>query len=277
LELPYDLGHDFQPVAMLRTTSFIVVAKSGMPGRNLKELIERLKANPRKAIAGTGGVGGAEHLAGLMFQSVTGTLLEFAPYRGSAPAIQDMLSGQIDLMFASPIVALPHIKSGGLKAYAVMGPTRLEAAPEMPTVDEAGAPGAHYMGWNALWAPKNTPSQIIAKLNGAIIAASADQSLRSRYAELAVSVPAPEQQSPEALGAFQKAELAKWAPIVRDLRRRQTFVHGLPLRSTTRMASNRLTGNPSRLAAGRPLPVPLLMTCPPAPCVVWIGNLGRLP
>jgi tripartite-type tricarboxylate transporter receptor subunit TctC len=153
-----------------------------MPGGNLKELVDWLRANPDKATAGTGGVAGAEHLAGLMFQNVTGTRFQFIPYRGSGPAVQDMLSDQIDMIFGSPIVTLPHIQAGRLKAHAIMAKSRLATLPDVPTVDEAGAPGAYNLSWLSLWAPKGTAKNIIARLSSAVTVALADSAVKVRFA-----------------------------------------------------------------------------------------------
>ena len=213
--LAYDLQKDLLPVAMFRIGPYLVVAKRDMPGSNLEELVAWLRANPGKASAGTGGSAGAEHLAGLMFQTVTGTRVQFVPYRGSAPAIQDMLAGQIDMIFGSPIVTLPQIQAGRLKAYAVMGPSRLEATPDIPTVDEAGAPGAYYLSWSSLWAPKGTPREIVVKLNAAVVTALAEPAVRARFAELGTNIPPPDQQSPEGLASLQKAEIGRWWPIIK--------------------------------------------------------------
>jgi tripartite-type tricarboxylate transporter receptor subunit TctC len=140
-----------------------------MPGGNLKELIGWLLANPDKATVGTGGVGGDEHLAGLLFQQITRARFQFIPYRGSAPAVQDMLAGHIDMIFGMPLITLPHIQAGRLKAHAFMAKSHLEAAPSIPTVDEAGAAGAYFSSWVSLWAPKGTPRDIIGKLNAATV------------------------------------------------------------------------------------------------------------
>jgi tripartite-type tricarboxylate transporter receptor subunit TctC len=213
--LAYDLRKDLQPIALLRMGPYLVVAREGMPTRNLKELVTWLQANPDKVSVGTGGVGGAEHLAGLVFQNITGTRVQFVPYRGSAPAIQDMLSGQIDMIFGSPIVTLPHIQAGRLKAYAVMAKSRLEAAPEVPTVDEAGAPDAYYLSWSSLWAPNGTPRDIVAKLSNAVVAALADPTIKARFAQLGTPVPPSDLQSPTGLANFHKAEIEKWWPIIK--------------------------------------------------------------
>jgi tripartite-type tricarboxylate transporter receptor subunit TctC len=155
--LAYDLRTDLQPIALIAVMSVLVVTRNGMPGGNLTELVTWLRANPGTASAGTGGVGGAKHLAGLVFQNTTGTRVQFVPYRGSAPAVQDMLAGQIDMMFTFAAVTLPHIQAGRLKTYAFKAKSRLEAAPGIPTVDEAGVPGAYFSTWYSLWAPKGTP------------------------------------------------------------------------------------------------------------------------
>jgi tripartite-type tricarboxylate transporter receptor subunit TctC len=213
--LAYDLRTDVQPIALLASLSPVVVTRNGMPGGNLKELIDWLRANPNKATAGTSGVGGAEHLAGLMFQRITGTRLQFIPYRGGAPAVQDVLAGQIDMIFGFPGVILPNIQAGRLKGYAVMAKSRLEAAPNIPTVDEAGAAGAYFSTWFSLWAPKGTPKDIIGKLNAAAMEALADPAVRSRFADLGEEIFPREQQTPEALGALQKADIDRWWPIVK--------------------------------------------------------------
>jgi len=213
--LTYNLQQDLQPVSLVFIGRSMVVARSGMPGGNLKELVDWLRANPNKATAGTGGLGGAEHLAGLMFQNITGTRFQFIPYRGSAPAVQDMLSDQIDMIFGSPVVTLPHIQAGRLKAYAIMSKSRLESLPDVPTVDEAGAPGAYYQGWLSLWAPKGTPKNIIAKLSSAVTAALADPAVKVRFVGMGGEVPPPDQQSPESLATFHQAEINRWWPIIK--------------------------------------------------------------
>jgi tripartite-type tricarboxylate transporter receptor subunit TctC len=218
LSLPYDLRIDLQPIALLRTSPILIVARSGMPSANLKELVAWLRANPDKASVGTGGVGGTGHLAGLIFQNITGTRVRFVPYRGEAPAIQDMLSGQIDMAFATPIGALPFIQAGQLKAYAIMAKSRLGLVPDVPTVDEAGVPSAHFGSWLSLWAPKGTPKNIVTTLNAAVVAALADPAFKARFADTVGSAIAPpDQQSPEGLAGFQKAEIDRWWPIFEAL------------------------------------------------------------
>jgi tripartite-type tricarboxylate transporter receptor subunit TctC len=213
--LAYDLRTDLQPIALLATLPALVVARNGMPGGNLAELLARLRANPNKAFAGTGGVAGADHLAGLMFQNVTGTQVQFVPYRGSAPAVQDMLAGQIDMMFTFGAVTLPYIQAGRIKAYAAMAKSRLEAAPGIPTVDEAGVPGAYFSTWFSLWAPMGTPKDTVARLSAAVATGLAGPAIKARFADLGFDVAPPDQQSPDGLATLQKAEIDRWWPIIK--------------------------------------------------------------
>jgi len=214
--LQYDLVKDFEPVAMLASNPQLIVAKKALPSDDLKAFIEWLKANPGKAMQGSAGIGSPSHLSGVYFQRASGTAFEFAQYRGAAPAMQDLVGGHIDLMFDQPPNSLPHVRSGKIKAYAVTSNKRLASAPEIPTVDEAGLPGFHVSVWSAMWAPKGTSPEIIAKLNGAVVRALADQSVRRRLADLGQEVPALDQQTPAALAAFQAAEIERWWPIIKD-------------------------------------------------------------
>jgi tripartite-type tricarboxylate transporter receptor subunit TctC len=211
--LRYDLLNDLEPVALLPSSPQLVVASNSVPANDLAALMDWLRT--RVAAAGTAGVGSASHAAGLYFQSVTATKLSFVPYRGAGPALQDLMGGQIDVMFDQSSNSLPHTRAGKIKAYAVTSRTRLAAAPDIPTVDEAGLPGFHISVWHGLWAPKGTPRETIATLKGAVADALADPDLRRRFAELGQEIPTLEQQTPEALARIQKADIDKWWPIIR--------------------------------------------------------------
>jgi tripartite-type tricarboxylate transporter receptor subunit TctC len=213
--LQFDLLKDFEPVALLPSNPYVIVSKNSVPANNLKELIAWLKANPDKASAGTNGAGSGQHVSAVYFQSITGTRFGFVPYRGSAPAIQDLMAGQIDLTIDQLSSVLPYVRSGKIRAYAVTSKSRMSEAPDIPTVDEAGVAGLYVTTWYGLWVPKATPKDIIAKLNAAVVDALADPTVRKGMAELALTISPREQQTPEALGVLQRAEIDKWWPIVR--------------------------------------------------------------
>ena len=213
--LPYNPLTDFEPVSLVAAQPLFIIAKKSMAANNLKELIAWLKANPGKATQGTAGRGGASHVAGVFFQTASGTKFQSVPYRGAAPAMQDLLSGQIDMMIDLAASALPQVRAGNVKAYAVTSKSRLAAAPDVPTVDEAGLPGFYVLSWHAIWVPKGTPQPVIAKLNAAAVAALADPTVRKRLADVGQDVYPPEQLTPDAMRAYQKAETEKWWPVIK--------------------------------------------------------------
>jgi tripartite-type tricarboxylate transporter receptor subunit TctC len=213
--LPFDLQKDLEPVAFVGDAPFWIIAKKNFPAENLTEFIAWLKANPGKASAGTTGAGGGSHLCGLHLQNTIGTSFQFIPYRGGAPALQDLVGGQIDFYCDLAANSLAQVRAGNVKAFAMMSRDRWQAAPEVPTGDEAGLPGLYISNWTGLWAPAGTPKPVIDKINTAIAAALADPQTRSRYQQLGQELPAPGQHTADALRKFHKAEVEKWGPIVK--------------------------------------------------------------
>jgi tripartite-type tricarboxylate transporter receptor subunit TctC len=212
--LSYDLVNDFEPVSLLVISPFVITSKKDLPATNLKGLIAYLKANPGRTV-GNAGMGSITHVAGLVFQSVTETKLQFVPYRGTGPAMQDLVAGQIDMMIGDPITGMPQVRAGLLKIYGVASDTRLPSAPEVPTVDEAGLPNYHISLWHGLWVPKGTPQPIVARLHEAVLDALADPATRAKLAQAGQEVFPRERQNPDALRSLQKAEIEKWWPIIR--------------------------------------------------------------
>jgi tripartite-type tricarboxylate transporter receptor subunit TctC len=215
LKLPYDVLADFEPVAPIATTDLVVVARKAMPADDLKGLIAWLKANPDKATQGSGGPGSLTHLAGIFFQKQTGTRFAIVPYRGAGAAITDLVAGHLDIMFDLAPNSLPHMRAGAIKSYAVMAKTRLRTAPGVPTVDEAGLPGLYMATWEAIWVPKGTPADVVARLNAAVVDALSVPAVTARLAELGHEVFPRDQQTPASLAALHKAELGKWWPVIK--------------------------------------------------------------
>jgi tripartite-type tricarboxylate transporter receptor subunit TctC len=214
-KLGYDLVTDLEPVVLLPSNPMIVVSKNAVPAKSLKELIEWLKARPAPATAGTAGAGSGSHIAGLYFENVTGLKLQYVPYRGTAPAMNDLIAGQIDLIVDQTSNSIAQVRAGNIRAYAVTADKRLEQAPDVPTTDEAGLPGFHMTLWSGLWVPKDTPKDIVAKLNASAVDALNDPAVRGQLENLGLQMPPADQLSPEALGSWQKAEIAKWWPMIK--------------------------------------------------------------
>jgi tripartite-type tricarboxylate transporter receptor subunit TctC len=214
--LPYDAANDFAPIALLAVTPQMIIARKDFPASDVRELIGWLKANPDKAQAGTVGAAGGAQVAGMYFQQITGTRFGFVPYRGGAPAMQDLMAGRVDIMFDQAANAIAQVRAGTIKAYAVMTEQRWHLAPDIPTIDEAGAQGLHVSYWHALFAPKATPPDVIAKVNAAVVSALADPKVQQSFAAQGQDIWPPEQQTPQALAALYKAEIVKWWPIIRD-------------------------------------------------------------
>jgi tripartite-type tricarboxylate transporter receptor subunit TctC len=214
-KLGYDLVADLEPVVLLPSNPMLIVSKNAVPAKSLRELLAWLKARPTPATAGTAGAGSGSHIAGLYFENVSGVKLQYVPYRGTAPAMNDLVAGQIDLIVDQTSNSISQVRAGNIRAYAVTSDKRLESAPDVPTTDEAGLPGFHMTLWSGLWVPKGTPKEIVTKLNAAAVDALTDPAVRKQLENLGLQMPPKDQLAPEALGAWQKAEIAKWWPVLK--------------------------------------------------------------
>jgi tripartite-type tricarboxylate transporter receptor subunit TctC len=213
--LQFDLVADFEPIAELAIEPLLIVGRKNLPAADLKELIAWLKANPDTASVGIAGVGAVGHLTGIAFQRETGTRFHFVPYRGNGPGAQDLVAGQIDLMIEPSSNFRTLVRAGSIKAFAVTSSTRLAAAPDIPTAEEARLPGFRVSLWYGLWAPKGTAKAVIGRLNAAVVDALADPAVQKRLTELGLEIPPRDQQMPEVLAALQRSEIAKWWPIIK--------------------------------------------------------------
>jgi tripartite-type tricarboxylate transporter receptor subunit TctC len=214
-QLPFNLLTDLAPIAEIGSEPLLICIRNSLPAKNLLEFIAWLKENPDKANAGVPGVGSTGNLAGLAFQKATGTKFQFISYRGDGPAVQDLVAGNIDLMIEPSSNSVAQVQAGTIRALAVPAKTRHPGLPDVPTTDEAGLPGFYASIWFGIWAPKGTPPDIIGKLNAATVEALADPDVRSKLGKLGPQVAPRDQQTPEALAAYQKAEAEKWWPIIK--------------------------------------------------------------
>jgi tripartite-type tricarboxylate transporter receptor subunit TctC len=213
--LPYDLLNDFAPIVRLADNPLLIASRNSAPATDLAGLIAWIKANPGRVTAGTSGAGAVSHVSGLLFEKLTSTQLRYVPYRGAGPALQDVAAGHIDLMFDQVSNSLPHARGGKIKVYAIAAESRVTAAPDVPTTNQAGLPGFHVSVWHAIWAPKGTPATVIAHLNAAVLKTLEMPKVRQRLADLGQQIPTAAQLTPQALAAHHKAEIEKWWPVVK--------------------------------------------------------------
>jgi tripartite-type tricarboxylate transporter receptor subunit TctC len=211
--LNYDLQKDFEPIGLISVNPQLMVARKALPADDLKGLVAWMKANPGKITFVNQNA--AAQVSGILLQQLTGTQVQFIPYRGAGPAMTDLISGQVDLLVVQGAVALPQVRGGTIKAIVNLSPNRSASMPDIPTSDEGGVPGLYMSGWFGFFAPRSTPKDIIDKINSAMVQVLADPAVRARFAELGLDVASREQQTPEGLAAFQKAEIEKWWPIIR--------------------------------------------------------------
>jgi tripartite-type tricarboxylate transporter receptor subunit TctC len=214
-QLPYDLVTDFAPISLLPRNPYLIVGKKDLPANNLREFMAYVKANPGKVNMGHPGVGTGPHLLALQLANAAGSTMNYVPYRGSGPAMTDLVAGQIDLMVDQVQTSSAHVKGGTIKALAIAAPARSNSVPDVPTVDEAGAPGLHMSLWYGFWAPGGTPAPIVQKLQAAVQDALADPDVRGRLTSLGMEIPPREQQTPQGLTAQQKADIAVWWPVIK--------------------------------------------------------------
>jgi len=215
LNLNYDVVKDFEPIALVGNTPWLLAVKNDLPAKNLTELVAWLKANPDKATFGTAGVGSPSHVGGVLFQQVTGTKFQFIPYRGTAPVIPDLISGQIDMAILDPITSLPQHRAGKFRIIAVMGQNRGSGSQDIPTSDEQGVKGVYTEPWQGIWAPAGTPKDVLAKLNTAVVSALTDPAIQKKFADQSYELTPKQNLTPEFLAKFHKAEMDKWFPIIK--------------------------------------------------------------
>ena len=214
-KLGYDLVTDLEPVVLLPSNPMIIVSKNAVPAKSLKELLDWLKSRPSPPTAGTAGAGSGSHIAGLYFENVSGIKLQYVPYRGTAPALNDLIAGQIDVIVDQTSNSINQVRAGTIRAYAITDGKRLASAPDIPTADEAGLKGFNMTLWSGLWVPKGTPKEIVTKLNAAAVEALNDPAVKKQLESQGLEMTPQDQLTPEALGARQKAEIAKWWPIIK--------------------------------------------------------------
>jgi tripartite-type tricarboxylate transporter receptor subunit TctC len=212
--LNYDLQKDFEPIGLMSINPQLMVGRKALPADDLRGLVAWTKANSGQVTFVNQTA--AAHLTGILFQQLTGAQVQLVPYRGAGPAMQDLISGQVDVLVAQAAVLLPQVRAGTVKAIANLSPRRSQAVPDIPTAEESGIAGLYASGWFGFFAPKGTPKDIIATLNGAMVQVLSDAAVRARFLELGLDVAGREQQTPDGLAAFHQAEIDKWWPLIKS-------------------------------------------------------------
>jgi tripartite-type tricarboxylate transporter receptor subunit TctC len=212
-KLNHDPATDFTPIGLISINPQLLIGKKTLPADDLKGLVAWMKANPGKALYVNQNA--AARVSGILLEKATDTKVQFVPYRGAGPAMTDLLAGQVDLLMVQAAVALPQIQGGTVKAIANLSPKRSPAIPDIATSDENGVSGLHMSGWFGFFGPKGIPADVIAKLNGAMVQTLADPAVKARFVQLGLDIASREQQTPEGLAAYHKAEIDKWWPIIK--------------------------------------------------------------
>jgi tripartite-type tricarboxylate transporter receptor subunit TctC len=213
--LPYDPRKDFEPVILVASTPMVLVTRKTLPVHTLSDVVAYAKANKGKSTIGSAGVGSISHLTLLLFNHLSGADLIHVPYRGLSEASNDLIGGQIDMLFDQVVTATPHILNGSENAIVVTIPTRAASIPNVPSATEAGLPGLQTVAWTALFVPKGTAKPIINRINALIQRALEDPAVAKRLTEIGADIPPPEQRTPEALGRLVSAEVDKWVPLIK--------------------------------------------------------------
>jgi tripartite-type tricarboxylate transporter receptor subunit TctC len=213
--LAYDPRTDFEPVILVASTPMVLVTRKTLPMHTLAEVVAYAKEHKGKTTMGSAGVGSISHLTLLLFNHLTGADVTHVPYRGLSEAINDLLGGQIDLLFDQVVTATPHILAGAENAIVVTVPTRAPAIPDVPSANEAGLPALQTAAWTALFMPKGTPHDMVLRINAAVQKAMDDPQIVKRLAEIGADIPPPDQRSPEELGHLVNSEIDKWVPLIK--------------------------------------------------------------
>jgi tripartite-type tricarboxylate transporter receptor subunit TctC len=213
--LAYDPRKDFEPVILVASTPMVLVATKTLPVKTLNDVVAWAKANKGKATMGSAGVGSISHLTLLLFNHLTGAGVTHVPYRGLSEASNDLLGGQIDLLFDQVVTATPHLLNGSENAIVVTIPERSPSIPNVPSAIEAGLPQLQTVAWTALFMPKGTPAAIVNRTNAAVQKAMQDPDVAKRLAQIGADIPPPEQRTPRALGQLVSAEIDKWVPLIK--------------------------------------------------------------